>query len=140
MSIYKDFLLISTGLLIGIYLEKSNENNSKIKQNYNEFMYNIKPIIRDIKSNILVFMQNNNLNFEMDDIVVNLKISLDLFKEKLDELNKIEVPEEKLSFMKEEIYVILSSIQESIKIQKEDLDYTETIERIKLKDDNDEKI
>ncbi len=139
MSIYKDFLLISTGLLIGIYLEKSNEH-SKVKQNYNELMYKIKPIIRDIKSNILVFMQNNNLNFEMDDIVVNLKISLDLFKEKLDELNKIEVPEEKLSFMKDEIYVILSSIQESIKTQKENFDYTETIERIKLKDDNDEKI
>jgi len=139
VSIYKDFFLLSAGLLAGIYIEKANEN-SKLKQNYNEIMYKIKPIIRDIKKNILEFLQSNNVNFQTEDIIINLKTSLDVFKVKLDEMNKIENPEDKVTFIKEEVYLVLSSIQKTVKSHKAKFDDTETIERKIEEDESNQKI
>ncbi len=117
MSIYKDFVIFSTGLAAGIYISKLDEN-VKIKQKFDDILYKIKPVLRKIKDEIFNFMENLNLKNSFENIKINIEEFIRILNQKLKTFFEISDTSEKLKFLKEEILNILNSFQTTIKHQK----------------------
>ncbi len=126
MGIYKDFLLISTGFALGTYLAKT-DNNDYITREYHKIMYKLKPILRDIKENIIEFFESSNIDFNLEDFRINIENTIDLLKKKVSQLNEIQDIEKKVEFVKEEIIHLLNSITKAFNSQKEKLEETKII-------------
>ena len=123
MSIYKDFIFLSSGIVIGIYIGKSDEN-SITRKKYDDLMYKAKPIIRDIRDHLLEFVNISNVNIDTKEIQINVENFLDVLKSKVNEINTINDADEKIAFIQNEIISLLNSIKTALKNEKESLEET----------------
>ncbi len=131
MSIFKDFLLVSAGFVAGLYISRSDENN-KIKQQYDEIIYKVKPLLREIKENLYQFVNETNANIDLDEISINMKLLLETFQNKINEVNQIQDVEERIVYLKEEMLRFLNIFKEFLSSSDYVSEFNEDTQMIKI--------
>ncbi len=131
MSIFKDFLLVSGGFIAGLYLSRSDDDN-KIKQQYDDIIYKVKPILREIRENLYQFINETNTNIDLDEISINAKLLLETFQNKINEVNQIQDVEERIIFLKEEMLRFLNIFKEFLSSSDYVSEFNEETQMIKI--------
>ena len=131
MSIFKDFLLVSAGFVAGLYISRTDEDN-KIKQQYDEIIYKVKPLLREIKENLYQFVNETNANIDLDEISINMKLLLETFQAKINEVNNIQDVEERIVYLKEEMLRFLNIFKEFLSSSDYVSEFNEDTQMIKI--------